>query len=280
MEKQNYLSAFGRPTLLQIRYMEELDGLSKKYGVVSEVARRCQVNHAAVSRFLKKCREEGYLDSEYNLTKMGTLWLNKYVAIREGLFTCFLQMHLTEAEAWENVRMMIESMDLYALNLLLQRLNRTGQGPAAEPLEYRQDLNPSASLEHGNFSIDFRVFRFECKAGKRRSLSMADQGFEKPGLLHSGVRSTYLELTLREIRAHSRLTGILLSGHLSSLKYMLGQQLVRAEIRNGKVRIPFEAVQFHMREESRFCGTIPITVTCSVGRVHMPESKALLIFWA
>mgnify|MGYP003103479825 CR=1 FL=1 len=48
-------------TMLQILYLIELNKLEKKKGAVRMIAAKCGVNHSQVSRFFKKCIEEGEL---------------------------------------------------------------------------------------------------------------------------------------------------------------------------------------------------------------------------
>ena len=70
-----------------------------------------------------------------------------------------------------------------------------------------------------------------------------------------------------------------MTGRLSSLKYEEQGQLFEAAIREGRVRIPLNACHFMKTRHGNVKGMIPITVTCSVGKAHMPESTALLMFW-
>ena len=51
-----------------------------------------------------------------------------------------------------------------------------------------------------------------------------------------------------------------------------------AEIKNGKVRIPISAFCFRKFNHGMLQGNLMITVSCSVGEAHMPESTARLIF--
>ena len=66
--------------------------------------------------------------------------------------------------------------------------------------------------------------------------------------------------------------------YLSSLKYENDGMLRKAEVKDGKVRIPLEACAFYQNVRDKIRGSIPVTLACSVGQVHMPESTALLKF--
>ena len=69
-----------------------------------------------------------------------------------------------------------------------------------------------------------------------------------------------------------------MTGHLTGLKYLQGDVYKIAEIKNGKVRIPISAFCFRKFNHGMLQGNLMITVYCSVGEAHMPESTARLIF--
>ena len=63
-------------TMLQILYLIELNKLEKKKGAVRMIAAKCGVNHSQVSRFFKKCIEEGELTESLDFTENGKRKLN------------------------------------------------------------------------------------------------------------------------------------------------------------------------------------------------------------
>ena len=73
---------------------------------------------------------------------------------------------------------------------------------------------------------------------------MADRGFEPIAMIRHNRRSSYLELTIREMRAMSGLNGQNLSGHLAALRYQYRDTLKAVEIRGGKIRIPLDACSY------------------------------------
>lgn len=107
---------------------------------------------------------------------------------------------------------------------------------------------------------------------------MAERGLERFAELVNSEEEHYLELTLKEMQARSRIDGQEMSGHLASLKYLLGGTVCSAEIRDGKVQIPLEACIYEGYDHGIIWGNAVITVTCSVGEAHMPESTARLLF--
>ena len=116
------------------------------------------------------------------------------------------------------------------------------------------------------------------KEGKM-ALSMADQGFEKPATLKHNRRGSWLILKRKEMQGFSRINREKMSGHLDTLKYDQEGTLIQAECRDDMSRIPLRAFQFHRRQGGEVRGALSVTMTCSVGRSHMPESTAVLVFW-
>ena len=53
METTKEIQQTGLPSLLQIRYLIELDKIGWKRGTVMEIAEKCGVSHPSVSRYLK-----------------------------------------------------------------------------------------------------------------------------------------------------------------------------------------------------------------------------------
>lgn len=287
MENKDFLNRLNRPTTLQIQYMEELRKMTKKRGAVACIAQICGVNHASVSRFFKSCLEVGYINKKYELTEDGNIWLDKYLEIREGLEQHFRRMGIPECDIEANVKIMMESMDVHVLSLMIAQSNQ----PKSDGGEYEQyqkrEMNRKSLeniMEKGKYKVEFKLMKYKKNHDKRSSricheISMADRGFIKPAVLNYNNRGCYLELTLCDMNAQSRIDGQIMTGHLSSLKYLQSDIIQKAEIRNEKVRIPLDACHYHLRSEGGMTGMIPLTVTCSVGRTHMPESTAMLIFW-
>lgn len=126
--------------------------------------------------------------------------------------------------------------------------------------------------------VVFRLYRMNKKQGQGRD-SMAMRGFEDIAEIVQEKGESYLELKLKEMAAHSRVSGEMMAGKLKTLKYEHNEVLEEARIENNIVKIPMEACRIHRWTGIGTMGIVPVTVTCSVGPMHMPESTALLYFW-
>ena len=126
--------------------------------------------------------------------------------------------------------------------------------------------------------VVFRLYQMNKKQGQGRD-SMAMRGFEEIAEIVQENGESYLELKLKEMAAHSRVSGEMMAGKLKTLKYEHNEVLEEARIENNIVKIPMEACRIHRWTGIGTMGIVPVTVTCSVGPMHMPESTALLYFW-
>ena len=277
MEQGENLRRHNRPTRLQLRYLTELDQIGGKRGCVGIIAEICGVNHGSVSRFLKACCANGLLTPDYEFTEAGRLWLRSYQQLERRLENHLRRIGIAEKELPDSVQNLIENVDYPLLAALLRSGSPGQQKAAAERKAAPVPYVAREVIAYGAYPVDFVLFKLDRMTGYVRS--MADRGFEKPGLLRHSRRGSYLELSICEMKAHSRVDGAWMTGHLEALKYERDGVLQEASIRKGKLRIPLEACQFQKRPGGELRGEVHVTATCNVGRVHMPESTAILIFW-
>lgn len=279
-DKKDYFGKLNRPTMLQIKYLEELSKLTpkqRKRGGISAVAELCGVNHAAVSRFIKNCVEIGYVDEKNRLTDDGKEWLNHYCKIRDDLEEYFREIGIPEQEIPNSISEMEENMDSHTIMMMLKQFRESKRKIFYE--EPRRINTLVKVIEKGNYDISFRLLKYNRNKSVVQGLSMSDKAFEKPGILKVNNRGLFVELKFRNLYARSGTTGELMVGHMTRLKYELDGQLVKAPVRNGKVRIPVEACTYKIHSGGGITATLPVTFSVSVGNMHMPESTALLVFW-
>ncbi|MFR7839573.1 MAG: hypothetical protein ACLU2Y_04470 [Blautia massiliensis (ex Durand et al. 2017)] len=72
-------------------------------------------------------------------------------------------------------------------------------------------------LEKGRFEVGIAIYQLNTEGTTK--LSMANNGFEHLACIRNNTRGSWLELTTREMHAHSRIDGADMRGRLSSLKY-------------------------------------------------------------
>ncbi|MDO4287445.1 MAG: hypothetical protein Q4C40_06955 [Eubacteriales bacterium] len=265
------------PTLLQLQYLRELEQMEVSRGFISLIAERCGVSHVAVSKYIKSCVESGILTEDYAFTEYGCTWLHGYLALIQELEGYLRDIGVPEQEISENVRTLVESTEQHTLQAMIHSHTRAQQKQTAKRRTWISEDFRKEVLQHGNCRVQFKLYRLN--GTQRNAFSMANHGFDKRAyVLRSGERE-YLELTIQDMNANSRVDGHLMCGHLETLKYEMDGLLQVAPLEDRRLRIPLEACRFHRGQGGELTGMIPVTLTCSVGRIHMPESTALLTFW-
>lgn len=281
MESGENLKRKNLPTVQQLQYLAELENLKAERGFVVLIAEKCGVTHGVVSRYLKSCIDNGYLTLDYQFTELGQLWLNDYRKLMEDLGEYLRFIGIPEHEIAENVRTLIENTELHTLKAMVRGyenmmvLKQTGKEKGV-PDNLKEELH-----RYGECRVHFKIYRMNAADGKygQSRFSMANQGFEKLALLGKDDSGEYLEFQIKEMSADSRVDGTRMTGRLEHLRYEEHGVLHTAVIHEGRLRISLDAFRLHRGQGGELIGMAPVTVTCSVGRVHMPESTALMMIW-
>lgn len=277
MEKGEHLRRQNRPSMLQLKYLQELKNVKKKRGAQRVIAERCGVNASTINRYFKACIEKGILEESLEFTEEGEAWFERYWNIYIELTKYLQEIGAKEEEARLTAEEMIENTDIHMLKLMINSHER-------QKTIYERKTPVDEGMQHilkqcERHLVEFCIYKLS-KKWKKNRFSMAMHGFEEEAWLVQKESGSYLELQLKDMRANSRLNGVKMFGHLSSLKYEHDGTMVAVPIDENIVRLPLEAFKLHCWQGGENIGVIPITVTCSVGRQHMPESTALLAFWA
>ena len=199
--------------------------------------------------------------------------------IESDLYHYFASTGINEQQQRQAVTGVFDTADIDTIQKLCQkekmhlRYESIGKNESKEitKLTYEQLCN---SLKKGIYQVAFSIYR----QGKDwKSLSMADQGFEKPAYLHLKGDKNYLELAAREMKAMTK-GGAMLSGHIQTVKCRSSKDvLTDLPIQDKKIQIPFEDFEFEQLSETEITGQIQLFMTSSVGKKRMPESMATLI---
>lgn len=277
MEKGTHLKRKNQPTMTQIRYVLELDKLEKKKGAQGEVARICGVNASTVYRFFKSCMEQGYLDEELTFTKAGRAWIDRYKNLIVRLEKYLTDIGGTEDSVKETMDNLLENVELYMLELMLKEYEQQKSVVISKKKQLNEDVIYNIR-RYGNYQVKYGIYRLN-RRPDTASLSMAMHGFEERAEILWEEDIPYLVLKIRALMAKSRLDGKERIGYLDMLRYEDNSRLITARAEEGRIYIPISACEIHYYQGGSIVGKVSITVTSSVGRQHMPESTALLIFW-
>ena len=277
MEKGEHLKRQNRPTMLQLKYLQGLSRVEKKRGAQGSIAEYYNVNRSTVNRFFKNCIERGILTEALEFTVEGQEWLDRYVRLYENLQKYLEEIGARPEEIEETIDVMVEDIDIHMLELMINAHAEKKSVYKRKENELDQEIQNNLQ-KCERHPVVFRLYRMNKKPGQSRD-SMAMRGFEETAEIVQDTGESYLELKVKDMSAHSRVSGETMVGKLKTLKYEHDEVLETADIVNNVVRIPMEACKIHKWTGVGTMGVVPVTVTCSVGLVHMPESTALLYFW-
>lgn len=277
MEKGEHLKRQNRPTMLQLKYLQGLSRVEKKRGAQGSIAEYYNVNRSTVNRFFKNCIERGILTEALEFTVEGQEWLDRYVRLYENLQKYLEEIGARPEEIEETIDVMVEDIDIHMLELMINAHAEKKSVYKRKENELDQEIQNNLQ-KCERHPVVFRLYRMNKKPGQSRD-SMAMRGFEETAEIVQDKGESYLELKVKDMSAHSRVSGETMVGKLKTLKYEHDEVLETVDIVNNIVRIPMEACKIHQWTGVGTMGVVPVTVTCSVGLVHMPESTALLYFW-
>ena len=277
MEKGEHLKRQNRPTMLQLKYLQGLSRVEKKRGTQGSIAEYYNVNRSTVNRFFKNCIERGILTEALEFTVEGQEWLDRYVKLYENLQKYLEEIGARPEEIEETIDVMVEDIDIHMLELMINAHAEKKSVYKRKENELDQEIQNNLQ-KCERHPVVFRLYRMNKKPGQSRD-SMAMRGFEETAEIVQDKGESYLELKVKDMSAHSRVSGETMVGKLKTLKYEHDEVLETDDIVNNIVRIPMEACKIHKWTGVGTMGVVPVTVTCSVGLVHMPESTALLYFW-
>lgn len=172
-----------KPNMFQLQCLKALEiqiEEGKGYNE-AEIGRKMQVNRSTISRCFKRYREEGFLEDK-EFTRKGKEFLEYYKMIEADLYHYFASIGINEQQQRQAVNGMFDTADIDTIQKLCQKekmhlkYESIGKNESKEitKMTYEQLCS---SLKKGIYQVAFSIYR----QGKDwQSLSMADQGFEKP----------------------------------------------------------------------------------------------------
>ncbi len=262
-----------RFSIEQIRFLTELEKLDKKRGAVEMISKKFGFSHSKISRFFKSCVEKEYLTSDLKTTEKGKRLLEWNQHLEQDVRKYLIRMGVKDG--LDNLtKALYENADYEILEKTIAEYPRI-QGNISK-IQKTVVTDVREVLDCGRHKVQIAIFQSNSDEGLKKS--MADRGFERYAWLVYEEDKSFLELELKNMHALSRVNGRDMVGHLASLKYLEAGIVQNAEVEDGKVRIPLSACYYENFGRGIIWGNVMITVGCSVGSAHMPESTARLVF--
>ena len=240
MEKGEHLKRQNRPTMLQLQYLQGLSRVEKKRGAQGSIAESYGVNRSTVNRYFKNCIERGILTESLEFTAAGEEWLERYTKLYENLEKYLEEIGAKPEEIEESLDVMVENIDIHMLELMINAYTEKKSVYKKKENELDQEIQHNLQ-KCERHPVVFRLYRMNKKQGQGRD-SMAMRGFEEIAEIVQENGESYLELKLKEMAAHSRVSGEMMAGKLKTLKYEHNEVLEEARIENNIVKIPMEAL--------------------------------------
>lgn len=263
--------------VLRLRVL--LSFYSDENSTVTGLARTLGEEKYTISRLLSTLEEEGLVDRSNNrhpkLTSEGMEAAEKYATRVETMVNYLLY----KGVGMEDARPDALKMALHLSDQTMEMF-KSDEEMSAVKYEFRDRRKFSGSefiakLPDGNYKIPFIIYRE--KANNVTNVSMANEGFEHPGILSvtDGVGTIQLHAT--SLNARSAKTGAAMKGKVKTLRYFDSGDFISAEYSGDIVSFPAESLQFYNMKPGFspvLHGTLPVKITANVGTMHMPESIA------
>ena len=148
----------GLPSLLQIRYLMELEKVGWKRGTVMEIAGKCGVSHPAVSRYLKSCCEKGILNEKYEFTTVGKMMLDRYRKLIDETETYLARIGIDEEAQGETLRKLIENLDCATLGKIV-RSDRSSVQHVPKPVIWKEESFLDDMLAWGSWPVCIAIYQ-------------------------------------------------------------------------------------------------------------------------
>ena len=161
----------GLPSLLQIRYLMELEKVGWKRGTVMEIAGKCGVSHPAVSRYLKSCCEKGILNEKYEFTTVGKMMLDRYRKLIDETENYLARIGIDEEAQGETLRKLIENLDCATLGKIV-RSDRSSVQHVPKPVIWKEESFLDDMLAWGSWPVCIAIYQAGSQIEQLRKLSL------------------------------------------------------------------------------------------------------------
>lgn len=131
-------------------------------------------------------------------------------------------------------------------------------------------------MKNGSYKLPFLIYREKAENGT--NISMANEGFEHPCILHIENGRGWIQLHSKSVSAKSKTTGEMLCGRIQNMQYFDSGRFISAEISGGIFSFPADALHFvnvGTGVGQILHGSVCLKMGCSVSTAHMPESTAI-----
>lgn len=265
-------------TAEQLKYMIALAEITDGKATAAKVARRFGVNRSTVSRVFAKCIEDGFLTKEYSFTFRGKNFIDSCLEKKNRIFHHMIWKGVPYEDAMHDALEVVCVCQQSTLDYLMQPDHAREKSRKRNLLSQRQAafLGSDALeyLKEGTYKVSFLFNKLDSQIA-----SMANEGFEHPGMLVIRHEASYFQIRPIQVENRSKL-GKMMQGRLEKMQYQLGEQQKEASIVDDILYIPLEAFTFYyVQKDNILQGIATVEMTCTVGKINMPKASAKLTIY-
>lgn len=269
-----------KPNVLRLRVLLSLVKEDSETCTVTGIAKTLGEEKYTVSRILTGLEKEGLLDRS-DIRHPALTEEGRKVAQVYGEKIRITMNHLIyEGVDVENAKSDAYSWALYNTEQTMEVI-RKGEEQYRVKYELRGKHAFSGAelcekLKDGIYRFPFIIYREHVRNGS--NLSMSNEGFEHPCILQVKNGKGTIQLRAVKMKRKSGVDGKIMSGRVKSMKYLEEGVFVNAETSGDILSFPASVLNFVNIGEGIgqiLHGSVCLKMTCSVGVIHMPESKAI-----
>lgn len=268
-------------TATKMKYLMTLVEQPDNKRTISNIALLYGVNKSTVSRVINEFIDSGILDKNYKLTIYGEKFINEYKSKYERLVMWLYKNGIDESIARNDAIEILERCSDSTIKLLGQAGEFCKACEMFKEIKERMLINGSDLcdyLSEGEYKVPF-VFQKDRKRSPEQ-VSMANEAFYHPSTMVIKKNASYLCLKLKSMKQKSILNKLELTGKMKSMKYEEYGRNKEVIISEEVAYLPVSAIKFvYIKADNILQGYIRLTLSCTVGNVHMPESTAFLIVY-
>lgn len=257
----------------------------------SKVARIFGVNKSNVSRAINEAVNQGlltYSDASYELTGYGEEYIKAYEYRLDRISEWLKRQGVDSDSARNDSFTLMEVCSEKTLKLLqdkgsmakiynnLEKVKNSTKFQGEEILKY---------IDEGEYQLPFTFYKISGEGAvsgheniEMQSVSMANAAFCHPAVLSVSKAGGDICLRIKSMIQKSKANSQKIEGRLKTIKYQMNKKEKIAMLNDEKVYIPIEAMNFlFIKEDNILKGYMKLTMSCTVGEAHMPESAAVLV---
>ncbi|MDO4268439.1 MAG: hypothetical protein Q4C73_08190 [Eubacteriales bacterium] len=265
-----------RLTKSQLEYFSLYMNSAGRESAVTALSVKRNVSRQAVLKGYAGLIEKGILDEERNLTEYGMEYWAWYNMRRRILTDWYTEHGVPEEDAKAAADLLLALAPLSVIDMMTDKClacsmcQKNDLGVMGKHL--LQGVELGDYLPEGNYPVYFEF----CRLDDESRLSMADDAFEKPGLLSVGEKGSELILKRIRISHMSMLSKREMIGKMRTAEYTVNNRRKQTKIDGDLIRISAKDIIWDLTKgDGLVQGKLQMAFTCTAGK-HMPKAEAVM----